>query len=247
MDLKFPHHECEIAQGQAAYGVAPVRYWLHANMLTLNGHKMAKSTGNNILPEEIFSGDNVNLSKGYSPSVARFFMMQANYRSVLDFSDAALQAAEKGFNRLMEALSILPNIPTAEHSDFSILEWKQACYDALNDDFNSPGLIAKLFEAVKLIYAADAGKAQLTASDKKDLDQAIKVFCFDILGLRPVDALATSSRDRDRLANVVELLISLRKRARDNRDFEVSDRIRDELNKIGIQLKDKKDTTEYVL
>lgn len=208
---------------------------------------MAKSTGNNILPEEIFSGDNVNLSKGYAPSVARFFMMQANYRSVLDFSDAALQAAEKGFNRLMEALSILPNIPEAEHSSFSVQEWKQACYDALNDDFNSPGLIAKLFEAVKLIYAGDARKAQLTASDKAELDQAMKAFCFDILGLRPVDALTEGTQDRSRLAGVVELLISLRKRARDNRDFQVSDQIRDELQKIGIQLKDKKDSTEYVL
>src|SRR5699024_9353963 len=138
MDLKFPHHECEIAQGQATNGVSPVRYWMHANLLTLNGQKMAKSTGNNILPDELFTGDNKNLSKGYAPSVARFFMMQANYRSVLDFSDAALQAAEKGFNRLMDALTLLAELPTADQSSFNVNAWKQSCYDAMNDDFNSP-------------------------------------------------------------------------------------------------------------
>ncbi len=247
MDLKFPHHECEIAQGQAVNGVPPVRYWLHANLLTLNGQKMAKSTGNNILPEEIFSGDNENLSKGYAPSVARFFMMQANYRSILDFSDEALQAAEKGFDRLMTAIVALPELPVSETSDFSVASWKQECYDAMNDDFNSPGLVAKLFEAVKLINNVEAGKKKLTAEDIQKLDEAMKAFSFDILGLQPTDAVPAGSPDKARLKKVVELLISLRKRARDNRDFETSDRIRDELAGIGIALKDKKDTTEYVL
>src|SRR5699024_9957232 len=126
----FPHHECEIAQGQAANGVTPVRYWMHANLLTLNGQKMAKSTGNNILPEELFSGNNPNLSQAYAPSVARFFMMQANYRSVLDFSDEALKAAERGYQRLMSALVLLPKLEVSDRSSFSVSEWKQECYDA---------------------------------------------------------------------------------------------------------------------
>ncbi len=247
MDLKFPHHECEIAQGQATNGVSPVRYWMHANLLTLNGQKMAKSTGNNILPDELFTGDNKNLSKGYAPSVARFFMMQANYRSVLDFSDAALQAAEKGFNRLMDALTLLAELPTADQSSFNVNAWKQSCYDAMNDDFNSPGLIAKLFEAVKCIHAVAAGNETLTPTDLALLDETLKAFSFDILGLEPLAVVSKGGQDRKKLAKVVELLISLRKRARNNRDFETSDRIRDELAAMGIQLKDGKEKTEYVL
>lgn len=247
MDLKFPHHECEIAQGQATNGIAPVHYWMHANLLTLNGQKMAKSTGNNILPEELFSGENKNLSKGYLPSVARFFMMQANYRSVLDFSDEALLAAEKGFKRLMDAMVLLPKLPVAEKSSFSVKDWKQECYDAMNDDFNSPELIAKLFEAVRYINSVKADKATITKADQELLDEALKVFSFDILGLEPLDVIKGSSQDREQLEQVVELLISLRKRARDNRDFETSDKIRDELAEIGIKLKDEKDTTTYVL
>lgn len=248
MDLKFPHHECEIAQGQAANDVNPVRYWMHANMLTLNGQKMAKSTGNNILPEELFSGDNPNISRGYSPSVVRFFMMQANYRSILDFSDEALQAAEKGFDRLMEALLLLSELQASDTSSFAVDEWKQDCYDAMNDDFNSPGLVAKLFEAVKFINGVASGKETITKGDLETLDEAVKAFCFDILGLKAIDGMSgNSSKDRERLEKVVELLIALRKRARDNRDFETGDRIRDELASIGIQLKDSKEGTEYSL
>lgn len=249
MDLKFPHHECEIAQGQAANGVNPVHYWMHANLLTLNGQKMAKSTGNNILPEELFSGKNDNLSKGYAPVVARFFMMQANYRSILDFSDEALLAAEKGFYRLMDAMTLLPKLPTSgtSSSSFSVKEWKQACYDAMNDDFNSPGLIAKLFEAVKFINAVNGGTEKVTEKELSILDETLKAFSFDVLGLEPLDVIKQDSRDRERLAGVVELLIALRARARDNRDFETSDQIRDELAKIGVQLKDNKAGTEYVL
>ena len=186
MDLKFPHHECEIAQGQAATGKNPVNYWMHANMLTLNGKKMAKSTGNNILPKELFSGDNDVLSKSYSPSIARFFMLQANYRSILDFSDEALGAAEKGFHKLMDAVALIPNLPTSKNSSVAIAEWKQKCYDAMNDDFNSPVLIANLFEAVKIINAVEAKKATLTAEDLKELKESIhsrevfnnKIFVF---------------------------------------------------------------------
>ena len=135
MDLLFPHHECEIAQSEASYDKSPVRYWMHANMLTLNGKKMAKSTGNNLLPEEIFSGENAILSKPYAPSVVRFFMMQAHYTSILDLSDEALQAAEKGFTRLMDALDLLEDLPVSACSDLDIAAWRQRCYDAMNDDF----------------------------------------------------------------------------------------------------------------
>jgi len=247
MDLKFPHHECEIAQGQAANGVPPVRYWMHANLLTLNGQKMAKSTGNNILPAELFSGENPNLSKAYAPSVARFFMMQANYRSVLDFSDEALQAAERGFKRLMDAIVLLPDLPVSESSSFDVEKWKQDCYDAMNDDFNSPEVIAKLFEAVRFINSVNANQERISQEDKEILEETMKVFSFDILGLTPLDSVKTDDRDRERLEQVIKLLIDLRKRARDNRDFETSDKIRDELAKLGIALKDGKEETVFTL
>lgn len=244
LDLKFPHHECEIAQGQAANGKNPVNYWMHANMLTLNGKKMAKSTGNNILPNDLFSGNNNILSKSYSPSIARFFMLQANYRSILDFSDEALTAAEKGFHKLMDAIALLPKLIASSKSSINIAEWKQKCYDAMNDDFNSPVLIANLFEAVKMINAVEAKKATLTTEDLKELENALHAFTFDVLGLEAVTALE-NDRDSERLANVVELLIELRAKARANRDFETGDKIRDELTANGIQLKDSKEGTTF--
>ena len=246
MDLKFPHHECEIAQGQAANGKNPVNYWMHANMLTLNGKKMAKSTGNNILPNDLFSGNNDVLTKAYSPSIARFFMLQANYRSILDFSDEALTAAEKGFHKLMDAVALIPKLNTENSSSVNIAEWKQKCYDAMNDDFNSPVLIASLFEAVKMINAIEAGKASITSSDLKELEESLHSFIFDVLGLEAVTALE-NNQDSERLANVVELLIQLRNRARANRDFETGDKIRDELAANGIQLKDSKEGTTFSL
>src|SRR5690606_16006590 len=151
MDLKFPHHECEIAQAEASTGKSPVTYWLHANMLTLNGKKMSKSTGNNIYPSEIFTGDNDILTKAYGPAVVLFFMMQAHYTSILDLSDEALLASEKGYNRLMETLASLDRIPTGTTSGFDVAAWQQKCYDAMNDDFNTPILISHLFDAVKQV------------------------------------------------------------------------------------------------
>ncbi|GGZ62552.1 cysteine--tRNA ligase [Mesonia mobilis] len=246
MDLKFPHHECEIAQGQAANGKNPVNYWMHANMLTLNGKKMAKSTGNNILPNDLFSGNNDVLSKAYSPSIARFFMLQANYRSILDFSDEALTAAEKGFHKLMDAVALIPKLNTESSSSVNIAEWKQKCYDAMNDDFNSPVLIANLFEAVKMINAVEAGKASITSADAKELEETLHAFIFDVLGLEAATALE-NNQDSERLANVVELLIQLRAKARANRDFATGDKIRDELAANGIQLKDSKEGTTFSL
>ena len=242
MDLKFPHHECEIAQAEASTGQSPVKYWLHTNMLTMNGKKMAKSTGNNILPGEIFSGENDMLSKVFSPSSVRFFMMQAHYTSILDLSNDALLASEKGFHKLMDAIDALKTLEAGKTSDFKINEWKQRCYDAMNDDFNTPILIAQLFDAVKHINLIKEGKESLTSEDMAILRSTIDSFVFDVLGLENKN---TDSNDGDKLSGVVELLIQLRKEARDNKDFATSDKIRDQLATMGIQLKDGKEGTTF--
>ena len=243
MDLKFPHHECEIAQGEAATGKAPVHYWMHANMLTLNGKKMAKSTGNFILPTELFTGENDILGKAYLPTVVRFFMLQANYRSILDFSDEALSASEKGFHRLMDAYHLLEDLPTAGSGSFNVEEWKQKCYDSMNDDFNSPILIAQLFEAVKQINSIKEGNASITADDLAELKKTMSDFMFDVLGL--VDIEEANDTSMEKLSGTVELLIKLRAEARANKDFATSDKIRDELAQLGIELKDGKDGTVF--
>lgn len=242
MDLKFPHHECEIAQGTAANGKQPVNYWMHANMLTLNGKKMAKSTGNNILPEELFSGNNKNLSKGYHPSVIRFFMLQANYRSVLDFSDEAISAAEKGFERLMDAITSLKNITPSSSSEIDIAAWKQSCYDAMNDDFNSPILIAQLFEAVKYINSAKHAKLHLTRKDIQILQDTMNDMCFDVMGLEHFEKQSTGDKNQNEL---IQFLIELRNQARASKDFEQSDKIRNRLKELSIQLKDTTEGTTY--
>jgi len=244
MDLKFPHHECEIAQNEACTGQTPVNYWLHANMLTLNGKKMAKSTGNNILPREILTGENTILSKAFSASVTRFFMLQAHYRSILDFSDDAIVAAEKGYKRLMEAMSSLESIPAAAQSTLNIAEWKQLCYDAMNDDFNTPILIAQLFEGVRFVNVLKEGKESLTAEDLKTFTTAINGFVFEVLGLEDEKI---SDGNNDKLEGTVNLLIEMRKQARENKNFALSDQIRDQLLALGIQLKDGKEGTTFSL
>ncbi|WP_289644429.1 cysteine--tRNA ligase [Maribacter aestuarii] len=242
MDLKFPHHECEIAQAEASNGKSPVNYWLHANMLTLNGKKMAKSTGNSILPGEIFSGENAILSKPFSPSMVRFFMMQAHYTSILDISDDALLASEKGFNKLMEAINSIDSLATGKSTHFDVEKWRQSCYGAMNDDFNTPILIAQLFDAVKHINLIKEGKVTITESDKDLLKETFHSFVFEVLGLQ-----STSSSDEhtEKLSKVVELLIQMRKEARENKDFATSDSIRDQLLALGIQLKDSKEGTTF--
>ena len=244
MDLKFPHHECEIAQAEASNGKSPVNYWLHANMLTLNGKKMAKSTGNSILPGEIFSGENAILSKPFSPSMVRFFMMQAHYTSILDMSDEAFLASEKGFNKLMEAISSLDVLATGKSTGFDVESWKQSCYTAMNDDFNTPILIAQLFDAVKHINLIKEGKESITESDRDLLRETLQAFTFDILGLENEQ---NSNRDSEKLSGVIKLLIQLRREARENKDFTTSDKIRDQLSDLGIQLKDGKEGTTYSL
>lgn len=244
MDLKFPHHECEIAQAKACTHVNPVNYWMHTNMLTLNSQKMSKSTGNSILPGEILSGDNSILSKPFSASVTRFFCMQAQYRSILDFSSDALEASEKGFNKLMEAVNSLDKLQISAISSIDVSTWKQKCYDAMNDDFNTPILIAHLFEAVKFINQIKEGKETISSDDFQVFEKTINAFVFDILGLENSSS-SNESGGEDKLSGVVEMLIQMRKDARDNKNWALSDEIRDELLTLGIQLKDGKDGTTF--
>ena len=244
MDLKFPHHECEIAQSKACNHTNPVNYWLHTNMLTLNGQKMSKSTGNSILPGEILSGDNDKLSKSFSASVVRFFCMQAHYRSILDFSSDALEASEKGYQKLMTAYSELNKLKTSDSSSINIEAWKQQCYDAMNDDFNTPILIAHLFEGVKYINQLKEENETITVADFELLSNAMQIFIFDILGLENNSA-SSENGEENKLSGVVEMLIKMRKNARENKDWALSDEIRDELLALGIQLKDGKDGTTF--
>jgi cysteinyl-tRNA synthetase len=242
MDLKFPHHECEIAQNEACTGHSPVNYWMHANMLTLNGKKMAKSTGNNILPGEIFTGDSPFLTKAFSPNVARFFMLQAHYRSVLDFSNDAILAAEKGFTRLMEGIHLCTEIETSPTSSVDVMSWKQNCYDAMNDDFNTPILIAHLFEGIRLVNVLNDKRETITATDLAELKNTLEVFTFDVLGIKNEK---TSNDTTHKLEGVIEMLIEMRKAARENKNWALSDEIRDKLLVLDIQLKDGKEGTSF--
>ncbi len=245
MDLKFPHHECEIAQGEAACGKTPVNYWMHANMLTLNSKKMSKSTGNTLLPQEIFNGDNDILAKSFKPTVVRFFMLQAHYRSIMDFSNDALEASEKGFNKLMEAIKSFETITPAKATseEFDTTAWKQRCYDAMNDDFNSPILISHLFEAVKFINNLKENKAKVSTDDFNILKNTLTVFVFEVLGLQATDEAGNDLSEK--LDGAIELLIEMRKEARANKNFALSDQIRDTLAEKGIQLKDGREGTTF--
>jgi cysteinyl-tRNA synthetase len=205
---------------------------------------MSKSTGNNILPGELFTGENSILSKAFAPSVVRFFMLQAHYRSILDFSNDAILASEKGFNRLMEAFAVLPSLPASNTSTIAIQAWKQSCYDAMNDDFNSPILIAQLFEAVRIINLVKEGNEQLTKADLNELSHTLSGFIFDVLGLTDEKS---SSKSNDKLEGVIELLIAMRNEARANKNFALSDQIRDQLDALGIQIKDGKEGTTFTL
>jgi len=238
MDLKFPHHECEIAQAESINKKAPVNYWLHANMLTLNGKKMAKSTGNNILPGEMFSGENSIFKKAFSPMAVRFFMLQAHYRSIVDLSESALEASEKGFHRLTEGISKLETLPTSEESsDFNITVWQNKCYAAMNDDFNSPLLIAHLFDAVKYINAVSNGLQQISKTDLAGLSKLMNVFFFDVLGLLNTNK-KQGENGNEQLEGALQLIVELRNNARAAKDFQTSDLIRDSLSNLNIQIND---------
>lgn len=251
MDLKFPHHECEVAQGKACNDVSPVNYWMHANMLTMNGQRMSKSTGNYILPMELVSGENTFFEKPFHPSIVRFNFLQAHYRSVLDISNEAMVASEKGFQRLMEAVKIVNGYQLAvdgsksinnQASTFNVKEWKQKCYVALTDDFNSPILISHLFEAVKFIFALKDGKETVSAADLEELQLTLKGFVFDVLGLQNIE-----ENNNAKLDQALQVLIDLRNQARKSKNFELSDQIRDKLLAEGIELKDGRDGTTYVI
>lgn len=240
MDLKFPHHECEIAQGSAASGKSPVRYWLHTNMLTLNGKKMSKSTGNSLLPEELFTGENDLLEKAYDPMVVRFFMMQAHYASTLDFTSEALNASEKGYTKLIEAVGNLGSLSTSDTSSLNVSELVAKFYEAMNDDFNAPILISHLFEAVKYINSINDGKATITAEDLTILQTEVNAFMFDVLGFT-----MGSDAGESRLEPVMDLILDLRQQARENKDWTTSDKIRDGLAGAGITVKDSKEGTSW--
>tara|TARA_B110000003_G_scaffold276509_1_gene323416 strand:- start:7298 stop:8776 length:1479 start_codon:yes stop_codon:yes gene_type:complete len=241
IDLKFPHHECEIAQCKTWSGKDPVNYWMHTNMLLLNGQKMSKSTGNYILPGEILTGDNKILSKAFSPSVVRFFNMQANYRSVLDFSNDALEASEKGYKKLIHAIGSIEKLTTHKSSSINIMLWKKKCYDAMNDDFNTPVLISHLFEGVKFVNQIKDEKESISSDDLLILSSTMNAFVFDVLGLLN----DVKEKRSDKIDGVVSLLIKLRKEARVNKNWVLSDQIRDELIELGIKLKDGRDETSY--
>lgn len=248
MDLKFPHHECEIAQGKACNDAAPVNYWMHANMLTMNGQRMSKSTGNYILPMQLVTGENDFFEKPFHPSIVRFCFLQAHYRSVLDISNDAMTASEKGFIRLMEALKIINGEQIKEKTDnqgtsgFNYSEWKGKAYDALTDDFNSPVLIAHLFEAVKFIFALNDGKETISLEELEDLKAILNAFVFDVLGLQNIE-----ENNNEKLDQTLKVLIELRNQARKAKNFELSDQIRDKLLAEGIELKDGREGTSYVL
>ncbi len=244
MDLKFPHHECEVAQGKACNGTEPVNYWLHANMLTMNGQRMSKSTGNYILPMELVSGNNDFFEKPFHPTIVRFNFLQAHYRSVLDISNEAMVASEKGFQRLMEAMKILNQISPSNNleSSFNINEWKEKCYAALTDDFNSPILISYLFEAVNFIFKLNDGKEQISGSDLELLKSQMDSFVYEVLGLQNIE-----ENNNEKLDQTLQVLIELRNQARKSKNFELSDQIRDRLLAEGIELKDGRDGTTYSL
>ena len=235
IDLKFPHHECEIAQSDALANIDSINYWIHTNMLTLNNKKMSKSTGNNILPKELISGKNKLFKNGYSPNVIRFFFLQAHYRNVLDLSENALKASEKGYNKIVEAAEKLKKLKenNSSESDFDIQNWIDNCYKCMNDDFNTPKLIAELFTIIKLINRVYDKKDSINSKNIKILNNIFPVFINDILGL---DLEISGPKDNDLL---LDLILELRNEARVNKDYKTSDSIRDRLSKIGYDINDK--------
>ncbi len=246
MDLLFPHHECEIAQSNAAQGKDAVRYWMHNNMITINGQKMGKSLGNFITLREFFSGEHKALEKAYSPMTIRFFILQAHYRSTLDFSNEALMAAEKGLKRLLQALETLQSLKASDKSTVSVEGIEEKCHQAMCDDFNSPIAIAHLFDAVRIINSVNDKTDTLSANDLTHLKTIFQSFVVDILGLKP-EAASTSGKSDETLKGVMQLVLDLRQQARSQKDFATSDKIRDDLAALNIAVKDSKDGASWEL
>jgi cysteinyl-tRNA synthetase len=239
IDLMPTHHTNEIAQNVAACDKNPANYWVHTNMLTVNGQKMSKSLGNSFLPHELFTGDHSILNKGYSPMTVRFFMLQAHYRSTLDFGNEAMEASEKGFKRLMNSFTLLDSLVAANTTDVEIAPLLQRCYDAMNDDFNSPVLIAELFEASRIINSVYDGKMKIDSDNLGPLKQLMNNFILDVLGLK------NEQTANDDLPKVLDMIVNLRNGAKVDRDYATSDKIRDGLQQIGFQLKDGKEGTTW--
>ncbi len=246
MDLLFPHHEAELAQGMACFGHESVRYWMHNNLITINGQKMGKSLGNFIKLDELFTGSHPLLEKAYSPMTIRFFILQAHYRSPLDFSNEALQAAEKGMERMLKAVALLDELKTSDASTVDINALEARCFEAMNDDMNSPILIAHLFDGVKMINTLNDGNATITATDLEKLKKLYHDFVFEILGLQQM-AEQQESGNSETLGEVVDLLLNLRMEAKKNKDWATSDKIRNSLTELGFVIKDTKDGFEWEL
>jgi cysteinyl-tRNA synthetase len=242
MDLQATHHTNEIAQSQACYHKTPVNYWMHTNMLTVNGARMSKSAGNGFLPGELFTGNHPLLAKGYDPMAVRFFMLQTHYRSTLDFSNDALQASEKGFERLMESYLTLQTLQPSPDSSEDITALRNKCYEAMNDDFNTSVLIAHLFEAVRIINSANDKKTQLTQQDLDGLKLLYRHFVFDVMGLRLEES---NNKLTSALDKVMSLLLDMRAKAKLEKNFKLSDEIRDQLIAAGFQIKDSKEGSAW--
>ena len=250
MDLVFPHHECEIAQAVAAQGDQMVKYWMHNNMITINGQKMGKSLNNFITLEQFFTGNHETLEQAYSPMTIRFFILSAHYRGTVDFSNEALQAAQKGYERLMNAIEDLKRIQTAATSEENTKKFvaalRQKCYDAMNDDLMTPAVISNLFEACHIVNLLIDHKAQISEEDLKELSETMRLFAFDILGLVNERGANNDAREAA-YGKVVDMVLDLRAKAKANKDWAVSDQIRDALAEAGFQVKDTKDGVTWKL
>ncbi len=244
MDLMFPHHECEIAQNQAGLGKNTVKYWMHNNMITIGGQKMGKSLGNFITLEEFFTGKHKLLSKAFSPMTIRFFILQAHYRSTVDFSSEALEASEKGLERLMEGYARLQKLTASEKSSFAPLKLRENCQIAMNDDLNTPIVISHLFDALRIINLVNDGKETISTADLKELQDVFKLYIEDVLGLKSVLEV---SENGEAYEKAIDLLLNIRLQAKQNKDWATSDKIRDELMALGFQIKDTKDGFEWSL
>ena len=242
MDLQATHHTNEIAQSQACNHTAPVKYWMHTNMLTVNGVRMSKSAGNGFLPSELFTGNHPLLDRGYSPMTVRFFMLQSHYRNTLDFSNEALQAAEKGYKKLMESLSTLEKIQPSKTSTVDITTIEDNFYSAMDDDFSSPTLIAHLFDAVRVINSCNDKSESINNDDLQRLKELMHSFVFEILGLIDETKNITGS---DVIEGLMGLILDIRKSARENKDWNTSDKIRDQLKSSGVEIKDTKTGVEW--
>jgi len=244
MDLQFPHHECEIAQSTAANGKESVKYWMHNNMITINGQKMGKSLGNFITLNEFFDGSHKILEQAYGPMTVRFFILQAHYRSTVDFSNEALQAAEKGLNRLMAAIKTLENLIPSKTSSVDVEAIETKCYKAINDDLNTPIAISHLFDGVKIINSIKDGKESISEKDLERLKKIYKVFVFELLGF---ENEIQESSSKDITSGLMDFILDIRQNAKDNKDWGTSDKIRDQMKELGIEIKDGKNGAEWTL